>query len=55
MGNSKKRQIEGENKSQQRQTHRNKVRKYEKLLNLFPNSIQRSIWEEKLNHSKSRL
>ena len=52
----KKLSTPGEKASQARRTHRNKVRKYRKLLENFPQNPHKKIWEEKLEHSmKARI
>lgn len=53
---SKKNSIKGSSKksSQSTRTHKNKVKKYKKLLENSPNSKHKEEWKRKLDYSMNR-
>jgi len=54
MANKKRHKTEAEKAIQRIRTHRNKVRKYKKLIKENPNHKDLAIWKKKLAHSEER-
>ena len=50
----KKYRSDSESSSQKRRTHKNKVKKYLRLIEEFPNSLAIPNWNRKLEYSQSR-
>ena len=55
MGRGKRGKTDAQRSSQRRRTHKNKIKKYEKLLKEFPDSKDKGIWQQKLEHSQRKI
>jgi len=53
-GRGKKQTPEAERAAQQRRTHKNKVKRFKKLLASDPQDKQAPAWKDKLEHSSKR-
>ena len=53
-GKSKKIASDVEKSAQKRRTHKNKVKRYKKLLSASPEDKQAPEWAKKLDHSSKR-
>jgi len=40
---------------QNRRTHKNKIKKYEKLISDLPSNKSMDIWKQKLEHSRQKI
>lgn len=52
MPHSKHKKSESQRARQKSRTKDNKIRKYQKLLRLFPDSLWRKAWQEKIDKLK---